>query len=86
MITFVDHVGKRPDGYSLDRIDNSKGYEPGNVRWVDTSTQQNNRRDTVKVLYQGVEYTKIELAKHLKIPYSTLLYRLKMGMLDGHHR
>jgi hypothetical protein len=31
---FLEHVGKRPSRkHTLDRIDPSKGYEPGNVRW-----------------------------------------------------
>ena len=27
-------VGRKDDSPSLDRIDNTKGYEPGNVRWI----------------------------------------------------
>ena len=43
--SFLVEVGMRPEGrYSLDRRDNSKGYEPGNVRWSDSSTQNRNRR------------------------------------------
>lgn len=34
---------KRGDKYSLDRIDVSKGYEPGNLRWSDFKTQSNNK-------------------------------------------
>lgn len=42
---FLAEVGMRPEGkYSLDRRDNSKGYEPGNVRWSDSFTQNRNRR------------------------------------------
>jgi hypothetical protein len=42
---FLDCVGMRPEGgYSLDRIDNTRGYEPGNVRWSDSMTQNRNRR------------------------------------------
>lgn len=42
---FLDHVGPRPSpDYSLDRIDNNKGYTYGNLRWTDRKTQQNNRR------------------------------------------
>lgn len=38
------NLGARPAGHSLDRIDNERGYEPGNLRWADGSTQNTNRR------------------------------------------
>lgn len=36
------------DDMTIDRIDSSKGYEPGNCRYVDYSVQSANRRMTVK--------------------------------------
>jgi hypothetical protein len=40
---FLRGVGPRPDwNYSLDRIDEAKGYEPGNVRWATRSDQMKN--------------------------------------------
>jgi len=55
--TFLDHVGKRPSPkHSLDRIDNSMGYEPGNVRWTTQDVQGFNQklRCTNTTGYRGV--------------------------------
>lgn len=44
---FFQHVGPRPGtGYTLDRLDNNKGYEPGNVAWVLRAENNQNRRST----------------------------------------
>jgi len=41
----LDNIGACPGKeYSLDRINNNQGYEPGNVRWATAQEQARNRR------------------------------------------
>lgn len=41
---FLNHVGTAPSPkHSLGRIDNNRGYEPGNIRWETASEQARNR-------------------------------------------
>lgn len=47
---FYHDVGDAPcKEYTLDRIDNNRGYEPGNVRWAKRHTQSRNKRDNIWV-------------------------------------
>jgi hypothetical protein len=41
---FLKDMGLRPNKLSLDRIDNDKGYEPGNCKWSTASEQTLNQR------------------------------------------
>ena len=47
--TFLKDMGEAPAGYSLDRINNNKGYSPSNCRWVPLSEQARNTRRLRKV-------------------------------------
>jgi len=42
--SFLRDLGVRPEGTTLDRIDNSKGYYKGNVKWSTYKEQTANRR------------------------------------------
>lgn len=44
---FLLDMGERPEGCTLDRINNERGYEPGNCRWATPAEQQRNRRHSL---------------------------------------
>jgi hypothetical protein len=53
--TFLADMGGRPNGHSLERVDNDRGYNPGNCRWATTTDQMRNTRRAVRVTLDGEE-------------------------------
>jgi len=83
--SFISHIGRRPtEKHSLDRIDNDKGYEPGNVRWATKTTQARNTRSrSRKSNYKGV--SKDEFA-NLSRPYKAqILNNYEGGKINVIH-
>lgn len=77
---FVDDMGPRPSGSSLDRIDNDGPYSPENCRWASKSEQQRNQRRAVYVTIEGVQYRAIELAEISGRKTDDIVARAAKGM------
>lgn len=74
---FFEHIGPRPSPFhSIDRIDNSKGYEPGNVRWATIVEQNNNKRTNNVIAFGGKSQTLAQWAREIGVPRITLSARI----------
>ena len=72
---FFADMGKAPVGFSIDRIDVNGDYTPENCRWADNETQQYNRRDTVKITFNGITENLLYWSKMTGIPAKNLYSR-----------
>lgn len=74
---FLEDMGERPHGLSIERRDNNGNYSPENCYWATTSAQRRNRRDGLhNITFRGRTMPMKDWAEHLNIPYKTLAARL----------
>lgn len=78
---FLYDVGRKPSAeYTLERINNGVGYEPGNVRWA-TRLEQSFNRSSSRVLKIGSESATIsEWARRTGIDRHVIAKRLRRGI------
>ena len=76
---FYEDMGDRPEGKTLERIDNSKGYCKENCKWATIKEQNRNTRQVKLLTYQGETLCMREWAEKLSIPYPTLQDRIRRG-------
>jgi len=73
---FLADMGEAPDGLTIDRKDNSKGYSPDNCRWA-TVSQQNRNKDCNTVLeFRGEKLCLSDWCDRTGIDVSTMSARL----------
>jgi len=76
---FLEDMGERPDGMTLDRIDPSKGYSKENCRWATPAQQQANRKNCMHLTYNGITQTAADWARSLGLAKGAVWNRIKAG-------
>lgn len=64
------------DGLTLERIDNNRGYEPGNCCWASNADQAANKRNTKRITFNGETLHLSEWARRIGVGHTTLVMRL----------
>jgi hypothetical protein len=77
---FLRDMGEPPTAkHSLDRIDNNRGYEPGNVVWATVKQQNNNKRTNKTIEFGGKSMTAAAWDQWLGFKPGLVSQRLKKG-------
>jgi len=78
---FLASVGRRPtSNHSIDRIDNERGYVPGNVRWATRKEQCRNRRSNRSLTIDGRTLSLAEWSEINNLPMQAVWERLRRGL------
>lgn len=78
-LNFLADMGERPDGMSIDRIDNSGDYEPSNCRWATPKQQSRNKAKTMFLDHDGIRLPVAEWAEKVGLKRKILERRLRDG-------
>lgn len=73
---FYRDMGERPNGHSLDRINNNLGYFKDNCRWASTVEQLNNRRNNHLITFCNKTQTLSQWAREIGLKPKTLSARI----------
>lgn len=77
---FLEDMGERPEGTTLDRIDTDGNYTPDNCRWANREQQYLTRRTTIQIEVDG----EIKSLRHWLVKYRmdprTYYKRIKSGL------
>lgn len=77
---FLADMGEKPRrGLTLERVNNSGNYEPGNCEWRTYTDQNNNLRSNRNLEYGGIKMSMAMWTRELKFPRNLIFWRLKKG-------
>lgn len=74
---FLEDMGVRPTGKTLDRIDPTGNYEPGNCRWATPLEQGSTQRTNTRIELDGEVLTLAQWCRRFEIGVTTVITRLQ---------
>ena len=79
---FIGCLGPCPAGFTLERMDNAKGYTPSNTVWAHPKAQGRNKRNNQLLTFDGKTQPLSAWAEDLGITDGSLRTRLERWTLE----
>jgi len=82
-LNFMNEVGECPEPkqkYTIERIDNDRGYVTGNMKWLVSEMQAINKTTNKIIEYKGKKQPLAVWCKDLGLIYNTISTRLRRGL------
>ena len=80
---FLADMGPRPKGYTIERRENKKGYEPSNCHWATPTAQNRNKRNNLLITAFGKTQCLAAWAEECGLTQGCLYYRIVTGKWDS---
>lgn len=77
---FLSDMGERPQGLTIERIDNNGNYEPRNCKWASRRDQSRNQRRNRWFEWKGERRLLKDIEIMERVPHATLHARLAKGL------
>lgn len=77
--SFLSDMGERPDGHTLERLDNDGDYSPENCRWATWDRQSRNKRSARMVTVFGSSMNLKDACDGALMSQNTVRYRIEHG-------
>ena len=77
---FIEDMGPKPNGHSIERKDGALGYSKENCIWANAKTQNRNRSNVICIEVNGITLSLVEWCEMLDLSYPMIYERLDKGM------